>query len=110
MTKRLIISISTGAILGIFCIIGVSFRLGFFGNELFIAATYFNRLVMGLVIGLASPIILIKGRWNFLVRGLFLGFFISFAWFIDTGFRDPMGFAAGLVYGIIIDYIASRYS
>ncbi|HNQ17500.1 MAG TPA: hypothetical protein PKH60_05375 [Candidatus Woesebacteria bacterium] len=51
--KRILVAVMTGAILGIFCIIGVSVRLGFAGNEVFILATWVNRVVMGLVIGLA---------------------------------------------------------
>ena len=51
--KRLIISLLTGAILGVFCIIGISLRMGFIGNELFILSTWINRIIIGLVIGLA---------------------------------------------------------
>lgn len=108
--KRLIIALITGAILGIFCIIGVGTRLGFAGNEIFLLATWYNRLIMGLVIGLAGSWQIIKGKHNPLWRGLILGLFVSLALFLSTELRDPVGFAAGIVYGIIIDYIASKYA
>lgn len=108
--KRLIIALLSGAVLGIFCIIGVGIRLGFEGNELFLIATWYNRLIMGLVIGLAGGIALVDGRYNPLLRGLLLGTTISLALFLSTEMRDPLGFAAGIVYGAIIDIVASRYS
>lgn len=108
--KRLVIALISGALLGIICVVGVSQRLGFSGNGLFILATWYNRVIMGLVIGLAGGITLIKGKFNPLLRGLLLGLIISLALFLSTGLRDPLGFVAGLAYGVIIDYLASKYS
>ncbi|MFO7806848.1 MAG: hypothetical protein R6V40_00280 [Candidatus Moraniibacteriota bacterium] len=107
--RRLIITTITGAILGIFCIIGVSFRVGFIGNELFILATWVNRVVMGLVIGLAPYYKIKNNTKNILLRGLFFGFIISGSFYLATEFRDVIGFMAGIVYGVIIDYVATRY-
>jgi hypothetical protein len=64
--KRLTISIVTGAILGILCIIGISIRMGFARNELFILATWVNRVIMGLVIGLA-PYYKIKNNTKYFI-------------------------------------------
>jgi len=107
--KRLIIAIVTGAILGILCIIGVSIRLGFVGNELFILATWVNRVIMGLVIGLAPYYKIKNNTKNILFRGAFFGFIISGSFYLATAFKDSPGFIAGIVYGIIIDYIATKY-
>lgn len=96
--------------MGIFCIIGVGLRLGFVGNEIFLAATWFNRVIMGLVIGLAGSVTLVKGEYNFLVRGFLFGFLISFSLLIATDFRDVTGFIAGIVYGVIIDFVATKFS
>lgn len=109
MKKRLLISILTGALLGVFCIIGVSIRLGFTGNELFIFATWINRIVMGLVIGLAPYYKIEENTRNIILRGAFLGFIISGSFFLATEFRDVPGFIAGIVYGVIIDFIATKY-
>lgn len=108
--KRLKISLALGGLLGILCIIGVGLRLGFDGNALFLFATWFNRVIMGLIIGLAGGLTLIKGKSNPLLRGLVLGALVSLAWFLDTGLRDAVGFSAGLAYGMVIDYLATRYS
>jgi hypothetical protein len=108
--KRLIIALLTGAGLGILCIIGVGGRLGFAGNELFLLATWYNRLLMGLVIGLAGSWQLSKSKSNPLIRGVVLGLIISLALFLSTELKDPVGFLAGIVYGIIIDFIASKYA
>ncbi len=109
MKKRLLVAILTGAFLGIFCIIGVSSRLGFVGNELFILATWVNRVVMGLVIGLAPYYVIQNNNKNIILRGAFLGLIISGSFFLATGFKDVPGFFAGIVYGIIIDFVATRY-
>lgn len=106
----MILAVSAGAVLGIFCIIGAGYRFGLSGNGLFLFATWFNRLVIGMVIGLAGSWILIKNKKNFLLRGAVLGFVISFSFYVSTDFRDTVGFIAGVMYGIIIDYIATKFS
>lgn len=106
--KRLFISITTGIFLGIFCVIGIGLRLGFDDNSVFLASAWFNRLIMGILIGLSGHIIFSK-KYNTLIRGIFFGSLTSFAWFLSTAFRDPLGFVAGIIYGIIIDHIATRF-
>lgn len=108
--KRLTIALICGALLGVVCILGISFRMGFVGNELFILATWYNRLIMGLLIGLAGGVVFTKGAINFLLRGMLFGLLVSLALFLGTEFRDPLGFVAGIVYGVIIDYFSSKYS
>ncbi len=107
--KRLFVAIVTGAVLGIFCIIGISIRLGFAGNELFILATWINRVILGLVIGLAPHYKIKNDTKNILFRGAFFGLIISGSFYLATAFKDTPGFIAGIVYGIIIDYVATRY-
>ena len=109
MKKRLFLSILTGAALGIICVIGISVRLGYEGNELFILATWVNRVVMGLVIGLASCYKIKENTLNVILRGAFLGLVISGSLFLATDFKDVPGFFAGIVYGMIIDYVATKY-
>ncbi|HNS71742.1 MAG TPA: hypothetical protein PKK07_03400 [bacterium] len=106
--KRLLVAIITGAILGIFCIIGVGSRIGY-ENYIFLIAMWYNRVVMGLIIGLAGEIRLTNGPSNTLIRGFILGTIVSSAIFLSTEFRDVPSFFAGIVYGIIIDYVATRY-
>ena len=81
--KRLIAGIVTGALLGVLCIIGGGIRLGFSGNSMLLAGMWYNRLVMGALIG--------------------------FAFLLSTGFRDPVGLAAAMVYGLIIDIVSTKW-
>lgn len=99
MNKRIIISLITGAILGVFCIIGATTRYNETVSTVYLFAFWFNRLVMGLVIGLADkegPII------KRLIIGAALGLFISFAFYSATEFFDLTGFLVGAIYGLII--------
>lgn len=109
MKKRLLLSIVTSALLGILCIIGISFRLGFEGNEIFILATWVNRVIIGLVIGLAPYYEIKNTTKNILFRGAFLGFIVSGSFFLATEFTDILGFIAGIFYGVIIDFVATKY-
>ena len=103
---RLIVSIAAGAILGVFCIIGSSIRSGFEHEAFYLFAFWYNRLLMGLVIGLAGDKL---GMPRLLLRGALLGAIVSFAFYSSTGFGDFIGFLAGVAYGVIIEYIAFRF-
>ena len=106
--KRILIALLTGAILGVFCIIGVGARIGY-ENYIFLVGMWYNRVVMGLLIGLADSIQITRGAKNVLLRGALLGLIVSSAIFISTEFRDIPSFFAGIAYGVIIDFVASKY-
>jgi putative flippase GtrA len=62
---------------------------------------------MGLVIGagwkkLSLPLTI--------VRGAIIGLLVSFAFYSSTGFGDVVSFLAGIVYGIIIEFVAFKFS
>jgi len=105
LTKRLKICIATGAILGVFCIVGASLRSGFQRDAIFIcfmvqSTDYgFDDWISWWKPGMA------KNNWP---RRLFwFGRFSCF--YLSTGFTDVVSFLAGIVYGIIIEYIAFKY-
>ena len=54
LTKRMKICIASGAVLGVICIVGASARSGFQSDAYLLFALWYNRLIMGLVIGLAG--------------------------------------------------------
>lgn len=108
MNKRLLVAILTGSALGIFCIIGVNLRMGDQVSGLFLFATWFNRVVMGLAIGLYTPEN--KDIKISIMRGGLIGLIVSFSLFSATNFIDTPGFIAGIIYGIIIDVIATKYN
>jgi len=108
--RRVIIGVLAGALLGILCIVGVGWRVGFEGNEMFLFAMWYNRVVMGLLIGFAYDLKLINSDKNFIIRGLILGLVLTLAITFTSEFRDWPSFFAGLAYGPIIDGVATKFS
>lgn len=112
--KRLGISILLGAFLGIFCIVGVGSRVGITGNEWYLFGMWYNRVIMGVVIGFAGYWKLVGGEQNSLknaaVRGFILGIIVTSAIFFSTGLKDVPAWFAGIAYGVIIDVVATHFS
>jgi hypothetical protein len=106
--NRLTVSLLSGAALGVICILGGSLRLGWQGNQLLLFSLWYNRLLMGLVIGLASGLKVVRGQLNWLIRGALLGLAVSLAYFLTAGAGDWVSFLAGPVYGVITEYILKR--
>jgi len=106
LTKRMKACIASGAVLGVFCIVGAYVRSGFQSDASFLFALWYNRLFMGLLIGLAGGNL---GWPKVIGRGALFGLIVSFAFYSSTGFNDIVSFLAGIVYGIIIEYIAFKY-
>lgn len=107
MNKRAMSGLILGAILGVFCIIGVNFRMGDQITGLFLFATWFNRIVMGMMIGFYTPES--KKLSTAALRGGILGLIVSFSLYSATNFLDTPGFIAGIVYGVIIDIVCTKY-
>ncbi len=110
--KRISIGLITGALLGILCIIGVGTRIGFPGNTVYLIGMWYNRVIMGLMIGLSDQIILVKNnnKQNSIFRGAIIGLIVTTSILLSTTFRDIPSFFAGIIYGIIIDYVSTLYS
>jgi hypothetical protein len=98
--KRIGFGLGIGALLGIVCIIGASIRMPGELSTAYLFGFWYNRLLMGLVIGLFSKP---KNFKVAMIRGIVLGAFVSFAFYSSTEFFDLTGFLAGVVYGIIIE-------
>lgn len=107
LTKRMKISIVAGAILGIVCIVGAQLRSGFGMDASYLFAFWYNRLLIGVVIGLAGRKLELPKA---MARGALLGTLVSFAFYSATGFQDSVGFLAGIAYGVIIEYVAEKYA
>ncbi|MBD3212003.1 MAG: hypothetical protein GF311_05270 [Candidatus Lokiarchaeota archaeon] len=112
-TKRIGLATILGAVLGIFCILGASGRVGgWVGNEILLIGLWYNRVIMGIIIGLAGEVILIKegkyAKWiNSVLRGAILGLLVSLQFFLSTELLDWPTFLAGILYGIIIDILST---
>jgi hypothetical protein len=111
--KRTGLATLIGAVLGIFCILGAGGRLGgWAGNELLLIGLWYNRVIMGLLIGFAGSLELInKGKsskWlNSILRGAILGLLVSLQFYLSTSLLDLLSFLAGILYGIIIDLLCT---
>ncbi len=112
--KRLGLAISFGAFLGIFCILGVGIRIGFSGNEWYLFGMWYNRVLMGTLIGFAESWKIVPGKENrtknALIRGLILGVIVTSAILFSTSFRDLPSWGAGIIYGILIDVGSTHFS
>lgn len=104
LNQRFLISVITGAILGVICIVGAQLRSGFEREAIYLFAFWYNRLLLGIFIGLIGRIPLKKA----LFRGIIIGLIVSFAFYSATGFDDVTGFIAGILYGVIIEFVAFK--
>ena len=100
MKKRIVIGIVAGALLGVVCIIGASLRSTEEIPTYYLFAFWYNRVIIGLVIGLLPK----QGLKKLMIKGIILGAVVSFAFFSSTNYQDLMGFIAGIVYGAIISF------
>jgi hypothetical protein len=111
--KRVIFATLLGAILGVFCILGASGRIGgWIGNEILLIGLWYNRVVMGVIIGFAGDLHLIKRnngskRLNSILRGIIFGTLVSLQFYLTTSFLDLLSFLAGIGYGIVIDLVST---
>ena len=105
-TKRMWICLASGAILGVVCIVGALIRSGFESNAYYLFSLWYNRLLMGLLIGAAWKNLSLPKTIG---RGAIFGLIVSFAFYSSTGFGDIVSFLSGIVYGIIIEYVAFRF-
>ena len=105
-TKRMKVSLLSGAVLGVVCIVGALMRSGGTAGAAFLFALWFNRLLMGMVIGAISENA--EGA-ELILRGGLMGLVVSFAFYSAAGFGDVVSFLAGIVYGVIIELVARRY-
>ncbi len=112
--KRLAIATLLGAILGVFCALGVSQRLPAEpvpSETLYLVNAWLQRLVMGVMVGLAGGLRIVgelHGSLNALVRGALVGAFtsISFAFFGQQVSVTYLG--AGVFFGVINDVVTTR--
>ncbi len=105
--RRLLVSILAGALLGVICIVGSQVRSGFSQESYYLFAFWYNRLVMGIFIGMIWPI---SNLARTIARGALIGAIVSLAFYSSTGFEDWIGFIAGIVYGILIEAAAYRWA
>lgn len=102
MKRRMIITLITGALLGVFCIIGAQTRSVEVLIGWYLFAFWFNRLLMGFVFGLLKPS---SDHFVLVARGIVIGLIVSFSFYAATVYFDLLGFLVGAFYGIVIEYV-----
>ncbi|MFW9847850.1 MAG: hypothetical protein ACFFF4_01855 [Candidatus Thorarchaeota archaeon] len=120
--RRIGIATILGAALGVLCIIGVGGRIdgGYNANMIYLLGIWYNRLIMGILIGFSGEWIILKSDrtkniGNAVIRGLIFGILISLATTFNlvsisgTMGPDILGFFAGIAYGPIIDLVATYF-
>ena len=105
MRRRLIEGLIGGALLGVVCVVGAFIRSGNTASSAFIFSLWYNRVIMGLVVGAPWPK---AAKSKALLRGALFGLLVSFAFYSSTAFQDPVSFVAGIAYGVILEGWLSR--
>jgi len=105
MTNRMKVALTGGALLGLVCVVGASIRSGFTVSPSFVFSLWYNRVIIGLAVGAPWNE---TGRNYSMIRGALLGLMVSFAFYSSTGFKDPVSFVAGILYGVILEAWLSR--
>lgn len=107
MKRRMKQGLIGGALLGVVCVVGAYVRSGFTASPEFVFSLWYNRVVIGLVVGAPWSI---TTRSKALFRGALLGLLVSFAFYSATGFQDHVSFLAGIVYGTILEgWLSSKH-
>ena len=112
--KRIVLALIVAAFCGAFCAYGtISAQIpGLVITAALLASIFYERLLIGLVIGLADSVVFVKKHrmLNAVLRGAFFGAVVSFSMAVQnlsTGGTVLIGF--GIVYGIVIDTIATKF-
>jgi len=105
MKRRMKAALLGGALLGLVCVAGAYVRASFTASPEFIFSLWYNRVILGLVVGAPWNI---TDRRKALLRGALLGLLVSFAFYSSTGFQEHISFAAGILYGVILEGWLSR--
>ncbi len=108
--KRLAIAIVIGMLAGIFCAYGTTVANvpGLVMTMPLLAMIFYNRLIIGLTVGLAGGVILVKGKMlNAALRGVVLGAIVSIGISFNGGGELLILF--GMVYGLVADLLATKF-
>ncbi|MHA1270958.1 MAG: hypothetical protein ACTSPY_14285 [Candidatus Helarchaeota archaeon] len=113
--KRLFYSILLGVIFGAICATGVYFLIPettlIPNRYLYIAGAFYNRIIMGSLIGFAEELKLIKNKndtFNSIIRGAILGIFVSVGFGLLQAYTNINFFIMGIIFGLLNDLITTK--
>lgn len=104
-SKRVVIATVIGILCGLFCAYGTEMKFPGQFSVLVLAGIVYNRALIGFVIGIADHI-----KLNPILRGAVIGAVVTGAMAIYSAEGSLILIAFGIVYGIITDVIATKYS
>lgn len=109
--KRLIIALFVSALFGIFCAYGTS-TVEIEGFEITLAyllSVFYARLLIGFFVGIGEHVKIVDNTYqNAALRGALFGIIASIVLSFYGGWEFFLG--AGIIYGIITDLVATRFS
>ena len=116
-SKRIILGIVLGAIFGIICATGAFILLSSEPSipnlTMYLAGAFYNRIIMGFLIGLASEIKIVKDKNNIInsiIRGAILGILVSTGFAFFNVYLNINFFIMGIVFGVLNDLISTKIS
>jgi len=109
--KRLLIALVIASIFGIFCAYGTS-TIEIEGFEVtlpYLLTIFYARLLIGFFVGIGDHIEILKNKYqNATIRGAIFGVVASIVIAFYGG--GAIFIASGIIYGIIDDLIATKFS
>ncbi|MFX0071042.1 MAG: hypothetical protein ACFFAO_08125 [Candidatus Hermodarchaeota archaeon] len=115
--KRLVCSTILGMCFGIICILGtpltVPNRVFLPSLEIYLIGAWYNRFIMGIVIGFAGDLKIYKEKDNILnsiIRGALIGAIVSTSFAFLRNYPAILFFIVGIIFGILNDLISTKYT
>jgi hypothetical protein len=109
--KRLLISLVIAAFFGLFCVYGTS-SVEIEGLEItlpYLLTIFYARLLIGFFVGIGDNVVILKKKYqNAILRGALFGLITSIVISFYGGGEFFIIF--GIIYGIITDLIATKFS
>ena len=105
-TRRIKISVGLGVVAGTICLYGTVTSIPGVLTLPILATIFYDRVLLGFVVGIAYGL-----KIHPLIRGAIIGAVVSLLIAIPSGITGgALLMGAGVVYGIIIDIVATRFS
>ena len=105
-TRRIKISVGLGVVAGAICLYGTLTSIPGVLTLPILATIFYDRVLLGFVVGIAYGL-----KIHPLIRGAIIGAVVSLLIAIPSGITGgALLMGTGVVYGIIIDIVATRFS
>ncbi|MFX1537710.1 MAG: hypothetical protein ACFFDI_26230 [Promethearchaeota archaeon] len=112
--KRIILGIIFGVVAGILCVFGnILLTPSWTGNEGFLVIAFWNRVILGLLIGFAGDLKLVQSETaplNAIIRGAIFGAIVSLHLAFFSNVFSFLFFLMGIVFGAAIDLLGTLAS